>query len=82
MIANELEASNIDSQYSGSTICMVFIIGDVAWFANLGDSRAILINHDPLRKNPIAVPFATLDHKPEDDHERQRIEFNGGRVMP
>lgn len=46
MIGNELEGSNIDSDYSGSTLCMVLIVGDVGWFANLGDSRAILINHD------------------------------------
>ena len=61
MLSSELESSNIDSEYSGSTVCMLIIVGNVGWFANLGDSRAIVINHDPLNKNNLSVSFSTTD---------------------
>jgi len=54
---------------------VVLIVGDIAYVANTGDSRAIMSLDGG--KN-----FVTLsrDHKPEDPDETLRIEKNGGKV--
>ena len=73
-ICNSIMSSEIDTSKSGSTFCMVQIAGDRVITANIGDSRAILINQSGL-----AVPL-TQDHKPELPEEKKRIEMSGGRV--
>jgi len=50
---------------------MVLIVGDIAYFANLGDSRSIIINHE---KQEYIYSYQTEDQKPENIHERTRIE--------
>ncbi|CAI2726938.1 unnamed protein product [Schistosoma spindalis] len=59
---------------SGSTAVCVLITPKHIFFANCGDSRAILI-----RKGKVA--FATVDHKPVNPNEKQRIQNAGGSVI-
>lgn len=63
--------------YQGSTAVVLYIMtqhnDDVVWVANVGDSRAVLSHQSR------AVPL-TRDHKPNDPHERARIEAAGGTV--
>ncbi|KAF0693835.1 Aste57867_15235 [Aphanomyces stellatus] len=57
----------------GSTATAVFLIDDLIWSMNVGDSRAVLCR-DGRALN------LTRDHKPNDPEERQRIEDAGGKV--
>lgn len=57
----------------GSTSIVVLRIKNVLYFANLGDSRAI-VNCDGK------LTFETIDHKPEKIRERARIYSSGGFV--
>jgi serine/threonine protein phosphatase PrpC len=72
----EKECKELDynSEFSGSTINMVVLIGNKIICANTGDSRSILVNE----KKKI-YPLSN-DHKPEKDSEKERIILNGGRV--
>ena len=58
---------------SGSCALVNIICENLLYIANLGDSRCI-ISEDSSRK----VYQLTKDHKPE--HEKERIESNGGDV--
>jgi len=60
----------------GSTAIVVLDIADYLFFANLGDSRAILVPHAKVSTKPI---FETKDHKPAS--ERARVEAAGSYVM-
>jgi serine/threonine protein phosphatase PrpC len=63
-----------ESIYSGSTMVMVYIIGEHIICSNIGDSRAILVkNH----KDVIAL---SEDQKPNNESEKKRIEEKGGEV--
>jgi len=59
----------------GCTCALAAVSGDKLLFANIGDSRAVLINEkDGARK-------ATLDQKPTDRTEFERILNIGGKVI-
>ncbi|MCP9257638.1 Protein phosphatase 1G [Dirofilaria immitis] len=58
---------------SGSTACVVIVFKDKIVVGNAGDSRAVLC------RNGAAVELS-IDHKPEDDTERRRIETAGGEI--
>ena len=58
---------------SGSTASVVYIKDNVAHFAHVGDSRALL-------EKDGCVAFATQDHKPMRHDEKQRIENARGYV--
>ncbi|OQS00277.1 phosphatase [Thraustotheca clavata] len=60
-------------QFQGSTATAVFLIDDLIWSMNVGDSRAVLC------RNGKALAI-TRDHKPNDPIEKARIERMGGRV--
>ncbi|MEX0849574.1 MAG: PP2C family protein-serine/threonine phosphatase [Candidatus Dependentiae bacterium] len=72
---------NVDDQFrgrSGTTVVTARIIPEeegrklvIAW---AGDSRVLLVKQDGL------VRFATTDHKPNDEKEKERIEKSGGYV--
>lgn len=62
-------------QRSGSCAIVVLIVGEVAYVANVGDSRAFM----SIEHGTKIVPL-TSDHKPENPDEKQRIEENGGKV--
>lgn len=59
---------------SGSTAVCVLITPEHYFFANCGDSRAILIRNGE-------VVFSTVDHKPENPSEQTRIINAGGSVI-
>uniref|UniRef100_A0A3P8URW5 protein-serine/threonine phosphatase n=2 Tax=Cynoglossus semilaevis TaxID=244447 RepID=A0A3P8URW5_CYNSE len=59
---------------SGSTAVGVLLSPDHFFFINCGDSRAVLYRNSQ-------VCFSTLDHKPCNPRERERIQNAGGSVM-
>lgn len=56
----------------GSTMTMVIIINDKIYFVNTGDSRTIFCNDKLI--------FETVDHKPTDETESNRI-FSSGNFV-
>lgn len=56
-------------------------MNDFIYCANVGDSRAVLINNDPM-SNTLKLVEMSKDHKPLDHEERKRIQQHGGRVEP
>merc|ERR1711990_414541 len=59
---------------SGTTVCSVLISPKYVIFSNCGDSRGVLSGNG----EPVLV---TLDHKPSNPPERERIQNAGGNVM-
>lgn len=59
---------------SGSTAVCVLISPNRMYFANCGDSRAMLVRDG-------GVAHTTLDHKPHNPSEKERIVNAGGSVM-
>lgn len=59
---------------SGSTAVGVIVSPEHFFFFNCGDSRAVLYRNSH-------VCFSTLDHKPCNPRERERIQNAGGTVM-
>jgi len=59
---------------SGSTAVCVLITPKHIFFANCGDSRAMLVRDSE-------VGFATMDHKPVHPTEKERIQNAGGSVI-
>ena len=60
---------------SGSCAIVVLVVGDMCYFANLGDSRAIMSG-----ENGKKVFCLSKDHKPNAVEERTRIEASGGEI--
>jgi serine/threonine protein phosphatase PrpC len=58
---------------SGSCACVILIIGDICFAANVGDSRALLSGTGGQKIFPLSK-----DHKPSDENERKRIIEAGG----
>ncbi|KAK7101090.1 protein phosphatase 1G-like isoform X2 [Littorina saxatilis] len=58
---------------SGCTACVALMHGDHLVVGNAGDSRCVLC------RGGVAVDLS-IDHKPEDEIERNRIEKAGGKV--
>uniref|UniRef100_A0A915KEY4 protein-serine/threonine phosphatase n=1 Tax=Romanomermis culicivorax TaxID=13658 RepID=A0A915KEY4_ROMCU len=58
---------------SGTTACVLVIKDDQVYVANAGDSRCVLC------RNGKALDLS-IDHKPEDDVERRRVEAAGGAI--
>ena len=60
---------------SGCTACCVLLVNGVLYVANCGDSRAVLLGAD-------AAPLQlSVDHKPDDELEYERVEAAGGSVF-
>ncbi|XP_056326386.1 protein phosphatase 1B isoform X1 [Danio aesculapii] len=59
---------------SGSTAVAVLLSREHLYFINCGDSRALLCRS-------AHVCFSTMDHKPCDPREKERIQNAGGSVM-
>ena len=76
---DDLKLQSFDGEYSGTTVCSVFIYGRNLICSNLGDSRAILgkMEYDKC----IAVPLSR-DHKPDQIDEKNRIISKNGRIEP
>ena len=63
----------IPGKDSGCTACVAFVHGANLFVANAGDSRCVVC------RDGVAVDMS-IDHKPEDEAERIRIEKAGGQV--
>lgn len=70
--------SRIDCEYSGSTCVVAYLNGNTMTTAWVGDSRGVM-GSDTGDGNILAVDL-TVDHKPTDPEERQRILASNGRV--
>ena len=81
MEANEgFSRMGVDVRYSGSTCVSLVTFGQNLFIANLGDSRAIIINEDPVNKLCGKAMPLTRDHKPDDPREARTILEAGGRI--
>ncbi|CAB1097827.1 unnamed protein product [Ectocarpus sp. CCAP 1310/34] len=72
-------SGNGNSRQDGTTATACLLVGNFLVTANVGDSRAVLgsVGHEgKLRCKNISV-----DHKPEDPHEKRRIKTAGGEVV-
>ena len=72
----DINKSNIDANFSGTTCVMVFQIGNKIICANVGDSRAIMIKGEKGKK----IIELSKDQKPDDPEEKKRIESKGGEI--
>ena len=70
---------NIDISNSGTTLCSAFILGNVIYLINIGDSRAIMGTYYS-RINRWKTTQLTVDHKPNDPIENRRIIAYNGRI--
>lgn len=70
-LAEKIDASNFGA---GSTCASVLVTPTHILFANLGDSRAMLVRNGTL-------VYATEDHKPHHEAESKRICAAGGKVF-
>jgi serine/threonine protein phosphatase PrpC len=68
--------SRINSNFSGSTLVSVLILGDHLICANVGDSRAVIGND---LNNWFALEISK-DHKPNRKDESEKIVAAGGRI--
>ncbi|CAI2381972.1 unnamed protein product [Moneuplotes crassus] len=91
-VESELKKTSIDCSNSGSTSCFAVVKDDMIYFANTGDSRAVLFEFkepairvpqeegkEQTCEKPVSV-FSTVDHTPEISQERERVIDNGGRI--
>jgi len=72
-VAKQLKSSKIETEYSGSTCCLMLVLDRTIITANLGDSRAINFT---LSESS----YLTHDHKPSNAGEYERITSKGGKV--
>ena len=73
-IDEKIKNTDYDKEFSGTTSCSVFIIGNHLLCSNVGDSRAILI-----KKSNEVFPLSN-DHKPNNYYEKERILKCGGDI--
>ena len=80
---NVLLKQDFNSNFSGTTCVIVFQIGNSLITANVGDSRAILINTDNPQEKELKntkIIELSIDQKPELPQEKKRIYKMGGIV--
>ena len=73
------EKYKIDTEFSGTTFCSIFLYSNIIYCANVGDSRAILgtfFFDDNLWK----TKQLTIDHLPDSPNEQKRIMQLNGRI--
>lgn len=58
---------------SGSCAIVALLFSSKIFLANLGDSRALLLNIEKVNQ-------LSKDHKPEDSQEKMRIIKHGGKI--
>ena len=75
----DLNLSDINTQFSGSTLITVVVVANKIYCCNIGDSRAVLGRK--IGTNWVAIPLSK-DHKPNNPSEKSRIESSGGQVRP
>ena len=69
------KANNSLRDKSGSCAIVVLIVQDMCYVANVGDSRAVLSSDSGKKCYPLSI-----DHKPGDDKEAERIKKAGGEI--
>mmetsp|Transcript_20353 Transcript_20353/g.17652 ORF Transcript_20353/g.17652 Transcript_20353/m.17652 type:complete len:225 (+) Transcript_20353:1403-2077(+) len=75
--AKDVSNTNINIQFSGTTLVGCLMLNTKLFCANLGDSRAVIAK----QKNGDFIPCPlSKDHKPDDNVEMERILSHGGRV--
>lgn len=72
-IALDTDMNLIDS--SGSCVNLILFVNEMCYVANLGDSRAIMSKYNGQQVIPLSI-----DHKPDNPVEYERIYKNGGSV--
>jgi len=86
LLNSQLIHEDFETLLSGSTLTAILILGDFIYSANVGDSKSILVkkkkksssyNFGSFEGDPFQL---TVDHRPNDYLEKQRIEKNGGVV--
>ncbi len=77
IINTNMEQFNIKKEIdkSGSCANVAFIINDILYIANLGDSRTVLCH-----QNITKISQVTTDHKPNLSKEEKRIHNYGGII--
>eukprot|EP00357_Protocruzia_adherens_P032191 CAMPEP_0115046528 /NCGR_PEP_ID=MMETSP0216-20121206/48797_1 /TAXON_ID=223996 /ORGANISM="Protocruzia adherens, Strain Boccale" /LENGTH=581 /DNA_ID=CAMNT_0002429615 /DNA_START=83 /DNA_END=1828 /DNA_ORIENTATION=+ len=75
----ELINQSFDTNFSGTTVVSVMLLGNKLWCSNVGDSRAVLARK--TEESWHSIPLSR-DHKPDDILEKQRIYECDGRVEP
>ena len=68
----------VHSQRSGTTAVVVLLCKNQLWVGNVGDSRAVLGTLDAA--GALVPHDLTIDHKPDDEGEFERITTCGGLV--
>lgn len=77
---SEIQSSMIlkmDCTYSGTTACIAVVLKGIVHFANVGDSRAVVVSRS---SKGLTCTALTTDHKPDHEAERARIVGAGGTV--
>ena len=72
-LQQKIKSSEFETEFSGTTLCQVFISDNKIICINIGDSRALLISKETI--HPLSI-----DHKPVNEIERKRIEKQGGEI--
>ena len=70
-----LESQNINGKNVGSVVICAIIIQDTLYVINLGDSRAVMVNHKGDMMN------LSSEHVPSRPDELERIEKLGGLIV-
>jgi len=77
-MVSTLRKSNIDTTFSDTTLVFSLIVNDIVYTANIGDSRAIIVQQS--EDGTLACKALSIDHKCEIPEEKERILAKGGRV--
>ena len=64
-----------ENNKSGSCALVLLIVDNIAYIANCGDSRAI-----GSYNSGTSYVDLSIDHKPNNEKEKERIEANGGKI--
>ena len=69
----------IDIENSGTTFCSGFLLGNILYIINIGDSRAVLGSFN-IKTNDWKPKQLSIDHEPNSPNENRRIIQCNGRV--
>ena len=72
---DDLKNLNEKTDFSGSCALICLIVDNKIYLCNIGDSRAIMSMENGSKFRPL-----TIDHKPNNPKEYERIIKNGGKV--
>ena len=70
---------DVDIKNSGTTLCSAFVLGNILYIVNVGDSRAVLGTYFS-KVNIWKTTQLSVDHKPKSPKESKRILLYNGRI--